>query len=52
MLIKTLSDRVDAVRARLAGIHPYELPEFVVLRASDVSPAYLNWVRGHVDAKD
>jgi periplasmic divalent cation tolerance protein len=43
MIIKTSSDRVAALQARLRQLHPYELPEFLVLDASG-SEAYLAWV--------
>ena len=42
-VIKTASDRVDALQARLRQLHPYELPEFLVLDATG-SDAYLAWV--------
>jgi periplasmic divalent cation tolerance protein len=43
IVIKTASDRVAALQARLGQFHPYELPEFLVLDASG-SEAYLAWV--------
>jgi periplasmic divalent cation tolerance protein len=43
VVIKTSSDRVAALQARLRQLHPYELPEFLVLDASG-SEAYLEWV--------
>lgn len=46
IVIKTASERVPAVQARLAELHPYELPEFVVLAVADGSTAYLAWVQG------
>ena len=45
LVIKTTRDRVDAVRLRVAALHSYELPEFVVLPVSDGSTGYLDWVR-------
>ena len=44
LLIKTTRGRVAALQARLVELHPYDLPEFVVLPVSDVGPAYLDWV--------
>ena len=44
MVIKTTSDRVAALEARLRQLHPYELPEFLVLQVSGGSEAYLAWV--------
>jgi periplasmic divalent cation tolerance protein len=32
LVIKTLAERVDALKARLLQLHPYELPEVVVLQ--------------------
>jgi periplasmic divalent cation tolerance protein len=43
VVIKTASDRVAALQARLRQLHPYELPEFLVLDATG-SDAYLAWV--------
>ena len=43
LVIKTTSDRTAAVGARLRQLHPYELPEFVVLNAT-ASQAYAAWV--------
>ena len=45
LVIKTTADRVNAVRDRVAQLHPYELPEFLVCAVTDGSPAYLAWVR-------
>ena len=46
LVIKTTSQRVPAVQARLGELHPYELPEFLVLTVADGSTAYLKWVQG------
>jgi periplasmic divalent cation tolerance protein len=43
--IKTTADRLDALRERFNALHPYELPEFVVIRADEGSEAYVKWVR-------
>lgn len=43
VVIKTGADRVAALQARLRELHPYELPEFLVLDATG-SEAYLAWV--------
>ncbi len=44
IVIKTTADRVEALRARVAQIHAYEVPEFLVLPVSGGSEAYLQWV--------
>ena len=49
LVIKTERNRVEALRARLGQLHPYELPEFIVLSAA-ASGAYLSWIRESVKA--
>jgi periplasmic divalent cation tolerance protein len=43
LVIKTTSDRVAAIEARFRELHPYELPEFLVLNAAG-SASYLDWL--------
>ena len=44
LLAKTRSDRCAALAARVRDLHPYDLPEVVVLPASGGSRDYLEWV--------
>jgi periplasmic divalent cation tolerance protein len=44
VLMKTVAARVPALQKRLAELHPYDVPEFLVLDVSGGSEAYLNWV--------
>jgi len=44
IIIKTTAERVPELRARLLGLHSYELPEFLVLPVIDGSDDYLAWV--------
>ena len=44
LLIKTPRGRVPALQARLAALHPYDVPEFLVLSVADSSSAYFEWV--------
>jgi periplasmic divalent cation tolerance protein len=44
LLIKTTRAGVPALERRLKELHPYELPEFIVLDAA-ASAAYADWVR-------
>jgi len=46
MVLKTAADRRAALQARLLALHPYAVPEFVVLDAADVSAPYLEWLVG------
>lgn len=48
IVIKTGRDRRAAVEARLRALHPYDLPEFVVLEATG-SDAYAAWVSGEAN---
>jgi periplasmic divalent cation tolerance protein len=45
MVMKTTRAKVDALRERLAELHSYELPEFVVLAVDAGSDGYLAWVQ-------
>ena len=48
LVMKTTEDLVERLEARVRELHPYELPEFLVLRASGGSAHYLDWVRESV----
>jgi len=43
VVIKTTRERLPAIEERLRALHPYELPELVVI-AADSSDAYGKWV--------
>jgi periplasmic divalent cation tolerance protein len=45
VIFKTTRTRVSVVQARLAGRHPYEVPEFLVLPIAEGSDGYLRWLR-------
>jgi periplasmic divalent cation tolerance protein len=44
LVIKTADDRLAALEARLRELHPYELPELIVVRPESASGAYSAWV--------
>ena len=44
VIIKTSRERVAALWERLRELHPYEVPEFLVLAVHDGSDAYLRWL--------
>ncbi len=44
IVIKTTRDRMGALQARLHELHPYELPEFLVVGVESGSDAYVKWV--------
>lgn len=45
LIIKTRRDRLDAVKARILALHPYELPEIVAVEAAGGHVPYLDWIR-------
>jgi len=48
IVIKTTADRLATLEARLRQLHPYELPEFLVVDPAGVGSAYLAWVKESV----
>ena len=42
--LKTTRDRLGLLRGRFVELHPYDVPELVVLDVRDGLPAYLRWV--------
>jgi periplasmic divalent cation tolerance protein len=44
VVIKTSRERVAALWERIRELHPYEVPEFLVLPIIDGNEAYLRWV--------
>jgi periplasmic divalent cation tolerance protein len=44
LVIKTTRDRLAALQQRLRDLHPYELPELIVIPIDDGSEAYLRWL--------
>ena len=48
VVMKTSRASVSALRDRLHELHPYDVPEFLVLPIVDGSEAYLKWISGSV----
>jgi len=51
LIIKTTAARLAELRARLAALHPYELPELVALPVMGGNEPYLQWVRNGVSER-
>ena len=51
LIIKTTAARQAELAARLKALHPYELPELVVLPVVGGNEPYLQWVRSGVEQK-
>ena len=45
VIIKTTAGRLDALQARLLELHPYEVPEILVVPIDGGSSAYLTWLK-------
>ena len=48
VLIKTKAASVAALEKRVRELHPYEVPEFLVLNIEAGSAAYLSWLNESV----
>ncbi len=44
LLIKTVDERIDALQCALFARHPYEVPEFVVIRMDHVRGPWREWL--------
>ena len=49
LVIKTTRARVTALESRLRKLHPYDVPEFVVLLIDSGSADYLSWLSKNTD---
>ena len=45
LIIKTMSERVESLKVRLNELHPYDVPELLVLPIDDGAATYLEWLR-------
>ena len=45
LVMKTREELVQRLFERAARLHPYEVPELVALRATDVADTYARWLR-------
>lgn len=45
LVMKTWRDRLPALELRLKALHPYEVPELLVVETAGGSAAYLEWLR-------
>jgi periplasmic divalent cation tolerance protein len=52
LVIKTTAARVPDLEQRLLEMHPYDLPEFLVLPVRHGSEAYLRWMHASTSPAD
>ncbi len=50
LLMETDDDRIAEKIARIAALHPYEVPKVLALEPTDGPAPYLDWVRQHSGA--
>jgi periplasmic divalent cation tolerance protein len=48
LVIKTIGEKVEDLKARLVELHPYELPEVVVIPIGGGHAPYLAWLADQV----
>ena len=48
LLIKTVEERLGELTTALFALHPYEVPEFIVLRPEELSDTYRSWLLSSV----
>ena len=49
LVIKTTRERIPELERRVRELHPYELPEFVVVAVEGGSEAYLRWISAETE---
>jgi periplasmic divalent cation tolerance protein len=48
LIMKTAEAHIPALQERLLELHPYEVPEFLVLPVETGAPGYLHWITASV----
>lgn len=51
-LLKVAEHAVDAAIARIHAMHPYDVPEILVMPVQGGLPAYIEWVLGQTSSKE
>ena len=49
MILKTTTDKYEALEQRILALHPYRVPEVLALPVVQGSGAYLDWVRAETE---
>ena len=52
IIFKTTDSVVDALKRRVVELHPYEVPEFLVLAPVEGFLPYLEWVQAEVERNE
>lgn len=51
MVVKTTKDQFAKLERKIAGLHPYEVPEIIAVPLVGGSAQYIEWVKGEVANK-
>ena len=52
LVLKTERRLVAALKERLPALHPYQVPELLVLGVEDGLPAYLGWIAASIRPRE
>lgn len=52
LLMKTAAETEAALMTRLQELHPYEVPEILVLPIAAAAPSYLAWLAASLDPQE
>ena len=52
LMMKTTTERLPALKARISELHDYDVPEVLVSSITDGSAPYLDWVRQQVSPQE
>ncbi|MGH7503889.1 MAG: divalent-cation tolerance protein CutA [Longimicrobiales bacterium] len=52
IILKTTAAAAESLAARVPELHPYDVPEVVVLPVLTGHPPYLDWVRDETSRRD
>lgn len=52
LIIKTTTDRLEALTTRLVELHPYSVPEVIALPIEHGFAGYLDWVTAQTRARE
>ncbi|MCX7930576.1 MAG: divalent-cation tolerance protein CutA [Chlorobi bacterium] len=52
LMIKTTTELIEPLKVRILELHPYQVPEFIVLEASAVTDAYATWIEESTKSRE
>lgn len=52
LVLKTTSERLDALQSGLKAAHPYEVPQILTLKIDQANAAYVQWVEQACSGND